>query len=387
MSDVPVGSIGGARLARLDAAGGLHPDGAKFELDWWVGADDRWHVARDEVAVRQRRVGAAPVYETAMRIPGGDAAQRVYGIGGPSDLVVVEVENQSPAPFVQAFVLRGDLRSMSVDGTVVRVGRRAVLVLPKPPARWAVSEREGGALEIARSGRAEEGPFAPTGRAREVAFLHPVAHRTRLRAGLVLGDGAGTAVDMSLAPAADDAARGWVAQLDRGMRVVLTDESLQQRIDAARADALLGAWGGPHDAALFNTLEDWGFDVEAARVWHGLGWRERRRVSRRVGHDTLLRRVRDALVRESIDEALEVVGTLDLVSVGQGIEVHDAPTRQGRVSYAVRWHGDRPALLWDCECPGVRLRSPALDATWSSDGQRGEVLLAAMDHVAVDAPE
>ena len=61
---------------------------------------------------------------------------------------------------------------------------------------------------------------------------------------------------------------------------------------------------------------------------------------------------------------------------GQSLEVHDAPTRAGRVSYAVRWHGARPALLWECERP-MRLSAPGLDRAWSSTEQRGETLLAA----------
>jgi hypothetical protein len=56
--------------------------------------------------------------------------------------------------------------------------------------------------------------------------------------------------------------------------------------------------------------------------------------------------------------------------------VHDAPTRHGPLSYAVRWHGARPALLWEAP-PGVRLRAPGLDPTWSSETTRGDALLAA----------
>ena len=42
---------------------------------------------------------------------------------------------------------------------------------------------------------------------------------------------------------------------------------------------------------------------------------------------------------------------------GQGWEVHDAPTAHGTVSYAVRWHGDRVALLWEVDPhPGRRGR-------------------------------
>ena len=66
--------------------------------------------------------------------------------------------------------------------------------------------------------------------------------------------------------------------------------------------------------------------------------------------------------------------------LGQGWEVHDAPTRHGRLSYAVRWHGDRPALLWDLEphrsLDAVRLTVPGLDPTWSTTDPKGEALLA-----------
>jgi len=41
----------------------------------------------------------------------------------------------------------------------------------------------------------------------------------------------------------------------------------------------------------------------------------------------------------------------------------------------VRWHGARPALLWDAP-EGVELRAPALDPTWSTGARAGETLLA-----------
>jgi hypothetical protein len=76
--------------------------------------------------------------------------------------------------------------------------------------------------------------------------------------------------------------------------------------------------------------------------------------------------------------------------LGQAIEAHDVPTSHGRFSFAVRWHGERPALLWELEPhddPGVAaavaalgpfvVRAPGLDPRWSSTEQRGEALLAA----------
>lgn len=65
---------------------------------------------------------------------------------------------------------------------------------------------------------------------------------------------------------------------------------------------------------------------------------------------------------------------------GGGIEVHDAPTAHGRVSYAIRWHGTRPALLWELEphdgTGPVIITVPGLDPTWSTTELRGDALLA-----------
>ena len=65
---------------------------------------------------------------------------------------------------------------------------------------------------------------------------------------------------------------------------------------------------------------------------------------------------------------------------GQGIELHDTPTAFGEFGFAVRWHGDRPALLWELEpsstAPPFRIEAPALDPSWSSTEPKGEALLA-----------
>jgi hypothetical protein len=61
--------------------------------------------------------------------------------------------------------------------------------------------------------------------------------------------------------------------------------------------------------------------------------------------------------------------------LGQHLAAHDIPLRRGRCSFAVRWHGARPALLWDVP-EGVRLRAPVLDPDWESREPVGETLLA-----------
>ena len=66
--------------------------------------------------------------------------------------------------------------------------------------------------------------------------------------------------------------------------------------------------------------------------------------------------------------------------LGQGIEVHDAPTHAGLLSFAVRWHGERPALLWELQphdgVESIEMTAPGLDASWSSREPTGEALLA-----------
>ncbi|MEO6629006.1 MAG: hypothetical protein ABIP03_10615, partial [Aquihabitans sp.] len=64
---------------------------------------------------------------------------------------------------------------------------------------------------------------------------------------------------------------------------------------------------------------------------------------------------------------------------GAGIEVHDAPTEWGRLSYAIRWHGIRPALLWEFAphrgVGPVHVTAPGLDPSWSTTEERGDALL------------
>lgn len=97
----------------------------------------------------------------------------------------------------------------------------------------------------------------------------------------------------------------------------------------------------------------------------------------------LLRFVRQLLVRE-VDGGLSLCSVVPEEWLGQGWEVHDAPTAYGVLSYAVRWHGDRPALLWDLRPHGssaegvVRLSAPGLDPAWSTTEPRGEALLGAV---------
>ena len=389
-----VGVLGGTRLAGVDAVGTLRPERAIWALEWWIGADDRWRIPGDEAAVRQARLEHMPVVRTSMRVPGGDAVHEVFG--ATADTVVVDIENASPAPFVAALVVRGASTAQLHD-TVLGIDGVPALTALRPPSRWAAST-DGTLRERVTSGGASDGAM-PAVRDRsaraDVALLYPVAHRTRLRIGVALGrhDSPGiTDLDLTAVAAPEAVAQGWRAQLGRGMRVAFPDPALTDAVDAARAQLLLCGQAWRSDPAVFAALEDWGFDDEALGAWARLGLLERRRARRLHGAPAsswsaigelaraepspgaFLLAVRDALVRDE-PSTISLVPEWPSEWRGQALDVRDAPTRHGLVSCSVRWHDDRPALLWEAP-PGVTLRAPGLDRTWSTSEQRGEALLA-----------
>ena len=66
-------------------------------------------------------------------------------------------------------------------------------------------------------------------------------------------------------------------------------------------------------------------------------------------------------------------GGLPPTWLGANFEVHGLPTSaRSTLSYALRWHGDRPALLWEQSRSPVTLTATAIDPAWSSDAPSGE---------------
>lgn len=384
---IRVGVVGGGPASTVDPLGTLAPADASWTLEWWIGADDRWHLPAHEVAVRQQRVQHAAVVETAMRVPAGDATQRVFAVAEAGNAVVVDVENQSPAPFVVALVVRGAAR-VAAEGAHATVDRAWDLSWTRAPSRWA--RAIGAPVQIpVTTGRAETGAF-PGARDRsarlEVAFLHPVAHRTTLRTVLTRARPSG--LDVRGLPGADAVAAGWRRVLDRGMQVQLPDRALEARLRAARTEMLLRGQDRRPAPEVVAALEDWGFVAEATEAWERLGTRDRRRAAERppVGTWAAAAAIDDPArlllaVRRLLVDDPRGPGTVTLCAEhpeswwGQPVEVRQAPVAGGTLSYAVRWHGARPALLWDAP-EGTTVRIPGLDPGWRADASRGEVLLA-----------
>ena len=305
-----VGNLDSPWEAIVDPRGLVTPWYDGWSLDWWIGADDRWHLPSRDAGVRQRLIGASPVVETAMRIPSGDAVQRAYAVRrssaeGGGELVVVEVENRSKAPVAVALGVRPyNPEGLSVierldvhDGTTVTVDGRVALLLPRPSSRLAASTfRDGDSANAVTAGEAGErwqGPVrCPAGMA-QAAFVYPLAHGATLRAvvplevdrrsrrrGVARRRAAHTSAFPTALPSAEHVAAGWAAQSRRGLRLDLPDARLSEAIDANRRYLLLLHDGdeitpGPatyhrfwfRDAAyLLGALDAYGFHDEAAQV-------------------------------------------------------------------------------------------------------------------------
>jgi len=100
------GVLGGEWRAEVTAWGDVVPWDGTAPLAWHVAADDRWHSPGAEVAVRQVRLSGAPVFETRLRIPGGDAVQRVWSVADGGGRTIVEIANDSPLPIACALTRR-----------------------------------------------------------------------------------------------------------------------------------------------------------------------------------------------------------------------------------------------------------------------------------------
>ena len=89
--------------------------------------------------------------------------------------------------------------------------------------------------------------------------------------------------------------------------------------------------------------------------------------------------VESQLVAQRRDKVIEICPRgIDAAWLGANFECHRlVASAEHLISYAVRWHGDKPALLWEIDGqPGARVAASAVDGTFSSTEMRGETLLS-----------
>ena len=380
-----IGVLGGSWRADVDGRGRVVTwEGAA--LDWWIAAEDRWHDPQHELTVRQQVLDGTPVVETRLRVPGGDVIHRVYAVADAGGVTVIEVENDSPA-------------------SVAVVFSHGRLLSTRPPADVPI-----------------EGIEVPSG-----AVSFPVGHHATLRVGLSHRGTAGPLPQELPTPLA--VARGWTRRAEAASRLVLPDSGMVDRLVSSRCALLLN---GPADAkqdaasALvgLGELVRMGADAvdlvpEVATVaerlgksartcgldWAGaVGLAAAARVfaaadESRAANDVeaLTTRLGGAGAPAPSDPPGGILfvpwlehrlarpssnGTCVLLPdgypsgwLGANWEVHQLPAGpRSTVSYAVRWHGERPALLWEVSGEPTTLVGGASAPEWRSDGASGEAL-------------
>ena len=392
---VSTGVTGQTWRASVTPCGDIEPWGRDdAPVRWYVAADDRWHVPADEVTVRQTRVDGTPVTETRLRIPDGDAVQRVWTVADHGGLTIVDIENDSARPIAVALTGGG-------------------LLTERPPSDVPV---RGIDLD-------------------DTAIVLPVGHRSSTRVAIPHRRRASGALPARI-PDMAAVVSGWLTVCERASRLGLPDQPLVDSVVAARCDLLLDGPVDQDDPVGFLAdvaqMVRLGDDADA---WlpevigplERIGRRRDRRVDevllavqrlalsagdeRAAGDVAALvsRRQRDGLRSAEPDDVAAIVPLAERIAassslgsfvdavehslvargdilpggvpaawLGANFEVHGLPTSaRATVSFAVRWHGERPALLWEQTGPPVGLTARSIDPDWHSDALSGETLLAA----------
>ncbi|HWM19465.1 MAG TPA: hypothetical protein VNO51_07245 [Ilumatobacteraceae bacterium] len=378
------GVAGGSWRADVTPWGAIEPWDGSPRLDWFVAADDRWHVPSREPAVRQQRLSGTAVVETRVRIPTGDAVQRVYSVADAGGLTVVEVENDSTLPIAIAFSGRDGVLTdrpvvaVPIEGIelppsafVLPVGHRAttLVAIAHEPSRIArlpaglpsAAQVVGGWRLITSTASRLELPAADRGEALADAV-------TAARCELVLGAHPSPAED----PGAFAVAIGELHRIG-GMSSVDDGDVVADLAEAVAAFAPSAGWRS--DAALDaarRVLAGVGESRAAGDVARIINGRERTpRPAMPPDGVWCIPWIEEGLIRHG---ALLPYG-LPTGWLGANFEVFGLPIGpQSRIDYALRWHGERPAVLWDVTGEPVELTAPLLDPGWRTTAIKGEAL-------------
>ena len=388
-----VGIRGGKHYASVDPAGAVVLTDGSAPLQWHVADEQKWHSPSVETGgLRQTTLDGTPVVESKLRVHGGDVIQRVYAVADHGGLVVVEFENDSHASVAIA-VTRGDV------------------ITQRPPSQQEIP-----------------GINLPAG-----SIALPLGHHSTLRVALPL-DSVPTTVDLAALPSPLQVSRGWLQVVDSASRVACADapiSGLATDLVAARCALLIEGIADPNDdplEALIGGLElvrlgenpyIWIDELVplAERCFANANNEARFRLAHaaaglqsmlaRAGETRGVRDVAKAWQRAALrnkpgdgarwatfspgmripsteQQLLTLTGDNVGVLMPHGIpagweginfEVHGLMGPLGsRVGFAVRWHGENAAVLWESTSADVRLTS-GVDPSWSNAGAAaGEAL-------------
>ncbi|NBV74345.1 MAG: hypothetical protein EBR65_05210, partial [Actinobacteria bacterium] len=208
--------------------------------------------------------------------------------------------------------------------------------------------------------------------------VFPLAHRARLEVALAHRRDAPT-IDLSALPDRDRVAAGWRAQIAGLGRMELPPgregHGLARAATYARCALLLDGPVHPDDdpSAFLIGLDQIVRLGESPDGDRSIGAAPT--VDEVEGSPLVIALVEDRLARRVVDSVALLPHGFPSAWLGHPLEVHDLFLgAAGPISFAVRWHGERPAVLWEHE--GYTLTSGA-DPDWTSSATTGEALWAA----------
>lgn len=384
-SPVTIGVAGMSWWAEVAPDGLITVSDDERTLGFHVAAEDRWHHGSQESGVRQARREGVPVVETRMRVPNGDIVQTVFATAHRGGMVIVDFYNDSPLP-VAIGVDRGDVivESPSAVGSVagvdlgpeavsISLGHHANTRIALVPRGASVEESwfdgaptaddvvAGWKVIVDRAGRMDLPPGA-SGSSIADAIVGA-------RCAWMLGD----LVDASNDPVS--ALLEWDQLCRMGERAEPLVDDVAHAVERVARKKLPGA------QMAFSAAERMLLKANESRAASDV-----REIGDRLAGMTARRSDSLATAVRTFEERLAVpMGSTTAILVEglpndwslQPIEVFHLPaSATATVSYAVRWHGLRPAIVWEVEGGDVTLSSPVLDANWASSDPKGETLLA-----------
>ena len=402
-----VGVRGAAWSAGVSAWGDLFVEDQE-RLRWFIAADDRWYRPSRETTVRQREVSGVPVIETRIKVPGGDAVQRVYGVANFGGAIVVEIYNDSSLPFAVAFD-RGDISTMrepsptGVQGIDLPAGSVVFPVGHHATMRAAVLV--GAGVDAAnRRLTAQEIESLPSFEQVERGWLGALQISSRVdvpnlswssvltsqRCKVLLSNSADLAESSDISLVVDllldraervrlgDKPAQWVDEVAVATERILKQCAKTQSVQWFEERALLGAGMVLNRAGESRGLQDfvsvWSRLAEAGRISDlALASPEIAGTVRQIAW------IESQLVAQRRDGVIEICPCgIDKSWLGVNFECHKLlASPEHLISYAVRWHGEKPALLWEIDGPvGTKVAASAIDRTFSSTEMRGETLLS-----------
>lgn len=406
-----VGVRGGAWAGAVNAWGDVFVDGQE-RLRWFVAADDRWYRPSRETTVRQREISGVPVIETRIKVPGGDAVQRVYGVANFGGVIVVEIYNDSSLPFAVAFD-RGDIATMrepsptGVQGIDLPVGSvvfpvghhatmRAAILINESWRKISAQELESlpsfeqvergwlAALRVASRIDMPEASWATALTTQRCKLLLGMAN-SRLPAGEAAGE-TEDAVDLILDRAErvklGDKPGEWIDEVATATEKIIRRCAKNETVQWFERRAILSASMVLHRAGETRGQQD------VAQAWSRLlgAVGGQLNVGADITRDGLadlpgvrqIAWIESQLVAQRDDDVIEICPRgIDAAWLGANFECHKlVASPEHLISFAVRWHGEKPALLWEIDGPiGARVAARAVDVAFSGTEMRGETLL------------